>query len=68
MILCVIDYVEVMIIRYSYFLKSPMFMFCESALDWAYGAEQLVNTCSAPYVRAKADPHNIKMYNLKKCI
>jgi len=33
MILCVTDYVEVMIIRYSYFLRLPIFMFCELALD-----------------------------------
>ena len=58
MILCVTDCVEVMIIRYSYFLISPMFMFCESALHRAYSAEQLVSTCSEPYIWAKADPHN----------
>ena len=68
MILCVTDCLKVMIIRYSYSLRSTMFMFYESALDWTYDAEQCVNTCSAPCVQAKADPHNIKMCNLKKCI
>jgi len=33
MILCVTNYLKVMIMRYSYFLRLPIFMFCESALD-----------------------------------